>query len=120
MFIFAAEVIFDTLKPLGRKVWEGFFNTIKSIQQQISFDINGNPVWGLGLGISANPSTTLDEIFNYLNSAGKPCMVAIDEFQRITDYPDGQNVEAFLSVGHNDGIKSYFEGEIHNICPTAV
>ena len=71
MFIFAAEVIFDTLKPLGRKVWEGFFNTIKSIQQQISFDINGNPVWGLGLGISANPSTTLDEIFNYLNSAGK-------------------------------------------------
>ena len=90
------RVIFDTLKPLGRKVWEGFFNTIKSIQQQISFDINGNPVWGLGLGASANPSTTLDEIFNYLNSAGKPCMVAIDEFQRITDYPDGQNVEAAL------------------------
>jgi AAA+ ATPase superfamily predicted ATPase len=90
------RVIFDTLKPLGRKVWEVFFNTIKSIQQQISFDINGNPVWGLGLGASANPSTTLDEIFNYLNSAGKPCMVAIDEFQRITDYPDGQNVEAAL------------------------
>jgi AAA+ ATPase superfamily predicted ATPase len=90
------RVIFETLKPLGRKVWEVFFNTIKSIQQQISFDINGNPVWGLGLGASANPSTTLDEIFNYLNSAGKPCMVAIDEFQRITDYPDGQNVEAAL------------------------
>ena len=90
------RAIFDTLKPLGRKVWEGFFNTIKSIQQQISFDINGNPVWGLGLGVSANPSTTLDEIFNYLNSAGKPCMVAIDEFQRITNYPDGQNVEAAL------------------------
>ena len=90
------KAILDELKPLGRKVWEGFFNTIKSIQQQISFDMNGNPVWGLGLGSSVNPSTTLDEIFNYLNVAEKPCMVAIDEFQRIVDYPNGQNVEAAL------------------------
>jgi AAA+ ATPase superfamily predicted ATPase len=90
------RVILDELKPRGRKVWEGFFNAIKSIQQQISFDINGNPVWGLGLGSAANPSTTLDEIFNYLKTAGKPCMVAIDEFQKILDYPNGQNIEAAL------------------------
>lgn len=90
------RAILDELKPLGRKVWEAFFNTIKSIQQQISFDMNGNPVWGLGLGTAANPSTTLDEIFSYLHIAGKPCMVAIDEFQRITEYPNGQNVEAAL------------------------
>lgn len=90
------RVILDELKPRGRKVWEVFFNAIKSIQQQISFDINGNPVWGLGLGAAANPSTTLDEIFNYLKTAGKPCMVAIDEFQKILDYPNGQNIEAAL------------------------
>ena len=90
------RAILDELKPRGRKVWEGFFNAIKSIQQQISFDINGNPVWGLGLGAAANPSTTLDEIFNYLKTAGKPCMVAIDEFQKILDYPNGQNIEAAL------------------------
>lgn len=90
------RVILDELKPRGRKVWEGFFNAIKSIQQQISFDINGNPVWGLGLGAAANPSTTLDEIFNYLKTAGKPCMVAIDEFQKILAYPNGQNIEAAL------------------------
>ena len=90
------RAILDELKPLGRKVWERFFNAIKSIQQQISFDINGNPVWGLGLGASVSPSTTLDEIFNYLNTADRPCMVAIDEFQKITDYPNGQNVEAAL------------------------
>jgi len=90
------RVILDELKPRGRKVWEGFFNAIKSIQQQISFDINGNPVWGLGLGAAANPSTTLDEIFNYLKTAGKPCMVAIDEFQKILDYPNGQIIEAAL------------------------
>ena len=51
-----------------------------SIQQQFSFDINGNPVWGIGLGAYTNPSTTLDEIFNYLSSAEKPCLVAIDEY----------------------------------------
>ena len=90
------QAILEKLKPLGRKVWEHFYNSLHSIQQQISFDINGNPVWGIGLGAYVNPSTTLDEIFNYLSTADKPCMVAIDEFQKITDYPKGHNVEAAL------------------------
>jgi hypothetical protein len=90
------QAIFDGLKPLGRKVWERFYMALKSVQQQISFDFNGNPVWGIGLGAYVNPSTTLDEIFGYLSSADKPCLVAIDEFQQIADYPNGQNVEAAL------------------------
>ena len=90
------QAIFEELKPLGRKVWERFYSCLHSVQQQISFDINGNPVWGIGLGAYVNPATTLDEIFSYLASADKPCLVAIDEFQKITDYPQGQNVEAAL------------------------
>lgn len=90
------KAILEELKPKGRKTWEGFVSTLKSLQQEISFDINGNPVWGLGIGGITNPSTTLDEIFKYLNNADKPCIVAIDEFQKITDYPDGKNVEAAL------------------------
>lgn len=90
------KTILEELKPKGRKIWEGFISTIKSIQQEISFDINGNPVWGFGLGNVQNPSATLDEIFKYLNTADRPCIVAIDEFQRITEYPDGKNVEAAL------------------------
>lgn len=90
------KAIFDELKPLGKKAWEQFFLAIKSVQQQISFDINGNPVWGLGWGKTVNPAITLDEIFTYLNTADKPCLVAIDEFQKIADYPNGQNVEAAL------------------------
>ena len=77
------RAIFEELKPLGKKVWEVFYHTIKSVQQQISFDINGNPVWGIGLGNYINPTTTLDEIFTYLASADKPCLVAIDEFRRL-------------------------------------
>ena len=89
------KAILEELKPFGRKSWERFVSAMKSLQQQISFDINGNPVWGIGLGNNSVPSTTLDEIFNYLRTADKPCLVAIDEFQQITQYAD-KNVEAAL------------------------
>ncbi len=93
--VFGKEIL-EELKPKGRKIWEKFITTLKSLQQEISFDINGNPVWGLGLGNIKNPSITLDEIFEYLNHADKPCIVAIDEFQKITDYPHASNIEAAL------------------------
>lgn len=88
--------ILETLKTKGRKAWEGFLNTLLSIRSEISFDINGNPQWGLGVGAMTPPQTTLDEIFAYLRSADRHCFVAIDEFQQILYYNDNQNVEASL------------------------
>jgi len=38
---------------------------------------------------------TLHEIFTYLDNAGKPCIVAIDELQKVVDY-EQKNVEALL------------------------
>lgn len=90
------KAILEELKPMGRKVWEGFLNVLSSIRSDITFDINGNPVWGLGVGGMVPPQTTLDEIFNYLSSADKHCLVAIDEFQQIVYYQDNKNVEAAL------------------------
>lgn len=89
--------ILNSLKPKGRGAWQAFINAIQSLRQEISFDINGNPTWSLGLGTINNPEVTLDEIFNYLNSADKPCLVAIDEFQQIERYGnDSWQVEATL------------------------
>ena len=88
--------ILDALKPQGRKAWEGFLNVLLSVRSEITFDINGKPVWGLGVGSMVPPQTTLDEIFTYLHSADKHCLVAIDEFQQILYYNDHQNVEAAL------------------------
>lgn len=88
--------ILDALKPKGRKVWEGFLNALLSVRSEISFDINGNPVWGLGVGAMVPPQVTLDEIFAYLAAAEKHCLVPIDEFQQILYYNDHQNVEAAL------------------------
>jgi len=61
----------------------------------LTFDINGLPEWGIGIGDIKVPQTTLDEIFLYLEQADKPCIVAIDEFQVVAAYPEG-NVEAVL------------------------
>lgn len=90
------KTIIDTLRPKGRKVWEKFINILSSLRSEISFDINGMPTWSVGIGDISNPSSTLDEIFNYLSCADKPCIVAIDEFQQITKYADGNNMEALL------------------------
>lgn len=88
--------ILDALKPKGRKVWEGFLNMLLSVRSEITFDINGNPTWGVGIGEMNNPQATLDEIFDYLRKADKHCLVAIDEFQQILYYNDNRNVEAAL------------------------
>jgi len=90
------KTILEALKPKGRRAWEGFVNALLSVRSEISLDINGNPVWGLGIGALTPPQTTLDEIFSYLRTAEKHCLVAIDEFQQILYYNDNKNIEAAL------------------------
>ena len=102
------RAILDELKPKGRLVWEGFLNVLRSLRSQISYDINNFPTWSLGLGDIEHPATTLDEIFEYLNNADKPCMVAIDEFQQITKYSDSPNIEATLRTYIQKCINSTF------------
>ena len=89
------KALVDELRPKGRKAWEKFVNMVASLRSEISFDMSGLPVWGVGLGSINNPTVTLDEIFNYLGKADKPCLVAIDEFQQITRYGD-ETIEATI------------------------
>lgn len=90
------KAILDELRPKGKSVWNRFLTILASLRSEITFDINGQPVWGIGLGAITNPTATLNEIFSYLNHADKPCLVAIDEFQQITKYTDDANIEAAL------------------------
>lgn len=90
------KAILDELKPKGKSAWEGFLNILHSLRSEITYDINNFPTWSLGLGNIEHPDTTLDEIFEYLGKADKPCLVAIDEFQQITKYPESPNIEATL------------------------
>ena len=89
------KALVDELRPKGRKAWEKFVNMVASLRSEITFDINGMPVWGVGIGSINNPTVTLDEIFTYLEKADKPCLVAIDELQQITRYGD-ETIEATI------------------------
>lgn len=103
-FFFGKEV-FKALQPAGRKVVDSLVGALKSLQGKITYDsVTGQPSFGISLGDIQRPEFTLEEILNYLDNAGKPCIVAIDEFQQITEYED-DNVEAFLR-GHIQRMKN--------------
>ena len=88
-FVFAlSKEIIESLKSSGKKTIQTFWETMKSLQASLTFDFNGNPSFNLGLGDIQSPDATLDEIFHYLEQANKPCIVAIDEFQQITNYAE--------------------------------
>ena len=70
---YVREIHTRCLEAQRQKGWEGFLNMLLSIRSEISFDINGNPQWGLGVGAMVPPQTTLDEIFAYLRTAEKHC-----------------------------------------------
>lgn len=70
-----------------------FFRTLRPV-------LTSDPITGsLSASIDFKPQesrSTLDEIFSYLKSAGRECFIAIDEFQQISEYADGEDIEALL------------------------
>lgn len=87
--------ILSVLKPKGKKAFDVFINIVTSLRGGISYDASGFPSWNVEVGDIKSPEFTLDEIFAYLESAEKPCVVVIDEFQSITRFPES-NIEAIL------------------------
>ena len=88
--------IFEQLKPQPTAWKEKFFQIISSFRIGCKLDpYTGVPTLDIGLGDIQTPTTSLDEIFNYINEADKPCVIAIDEFQQIGEYAE-KNVEALL------------------------
>lgn len=87
--------IVTKLKSRGQAAVDRFLQFVSSLRTGISFDGQGNASWNVGIGDITSPSYTLEEIFNYLQAADKHCIVAIDEFQAINNYPE-ENVEAMM------------------------
>ena len=96
MVLFLSKEIYSHLVPRGKKALRFFLSAIKSLTGSLGYDpATGTPSFDVKLGDIHNPELTLQEIFNYLEKADKPCIFAIDEFQQITNYPE-KNVEALL------------------------
>ena len=92
------------LKPYGARALQRFWDTMRSLQPGISFSPMGEPSFNVQIGDIQAGDETLDEIFRYLELADKPCIVAIDEFQQINNFPD-KNIEAklrtYVQQSHN-------------------
>ncbi len=73
-----------------------FGNIVKSLRPKISVDpMTGRPEIEISIPNDVSPETSLSEIFLYLQKQDKHIIIAIDEFQQITEYPE-QNMEALL------------------------
>lgn len=83
------------LQPYGSRALKRFWDCMRSLQAGISFSPTGEPSFNVQVGEIQTGMATLDEIFQYLELANRPCIVAIDEFQQISNYPE-KNIEATL------------------------
>ena len=96
MVFFLGKAIYQALVPGEKKALKLFLGTIKSLAAAFSISpVTGEPQVNLQIGDIVRPELSLEEIFSYLEKADKPCVVAIDEFQQISRYPE-KNVEALL------------------------
>lgn len=90
------NAVFATVAQKSDKLKRSFLATLKSLTASFGYDpINATPTFNIRLGDIDSPDYTLDEIFAFLESADKPCVIAIDEFQRIANYSE-KNVEELL------------------------
>ena len=96
-FIFTlGTAVFKTVASRNDKWRKLFINFLKSLRGSFGYDpIQNTPTFDVRLGDIQQPEYTLGEIFQYLESVDKRCLIVIDEFQQITRYPE-KNVEEIL------------------------
>ena len=109
--------IFDTIKTKGQRMWKSFVSIVKSLSGKLGIDpMTGFPTLNLQLGDIIEPNYSLKEIFQYLEASGKPCILAIDEFQQISNYPE-KNVEALIRshILQINGCRMIFSGSERHV-----
>ena len=90
------KAVFNTLATRGQKMQKMVMATMRSMMGRVGFDpVTALPTFDIAIGDIQNPIYSLEEIIRTLENAGKKCIVAIDEFQQIKNYPE-KNIEALL------------------------
>ena len=90
-----ANAVLGSLDTTKSKIVKQVTTFFKSLRPLLSFDsLTGVPTFM----VDVKPETaehSLAEVFSYMEQSGQRCVVAMDEFQTITEYAD-KNVEALL------------------------
>ncbi len=96
MVMMLSKEIVQKNQSKGEKALTTFIQVVKSLRPGAKIDqVTGELKFDLSLGEITQPSNSLEEIFEYMENSEKPCIVAIDEFQQIADYPE-KNALALL------------------------
>lgn len=94
MILLLAKEITGLLKSKGEKRMDSFLTIVKSLRPGFKLDpVTGQFVFDISLGEIVRPVDSLKEIFQYLESSEIPCIVAMDEFQQIAEYPETHVME---------------------------
>lgn len=105
MVMMLSKEIIQKNKSKGEKTLTSFIQVVKSLRPGAKIDpVSGELKFDLSLGEITQPSNSIEEIFDYLEQQEQPCIVAIDEFQQIADYPE-KNALALLRT-HIQKIKN--------------
>lgn len=90
-----AEAILEKFPP-KTSVGERFMQLLRSVRPTISYDsVTGEPGVEFGFTSPVQREHTLKTLFSFLNCQDSTIVLAIDEFQQITEYEEN-NVEAML------------------------
>lgn len=91
-----AKEIIGKVDNRSMRLIKKFGDIVKSLRPKISIDpLTGNPEIEISVQHNVPPEQSLSEIFSYLQKQDKQVIIALDEFQQITTYPE-KNVEALL------------------------
>ena len=94
LILLLAKEITSPLKSKGQSLLESFLSIVKSLRPGFKVDpVTGQFVFDLSLGEIVKPVDSLKEIFQYLEGSEVPCLVSMDEFQQIAEYPDNNVLE---------------------------
>ena len=116
--IYATKSLTEFVKALSEAIvkavkqdkswYEKLFAFLKSLRVGFKIDpMSGEPSFQIGLGDIDCPENTLRELFEYMESSDKPCIMAIDEFQQIREYPE-TTTEAFIRTLAQQCVRSTF------------
>lgn len=89
------KAVFSVLRP-HRQLLDKFIQTLKSLTGKFGYDpVSGAPSFDISIGDISKPEYTLEEIFRWMEKSDTSIIVAIDEFQQVAKYAEG-NAEAIL------------------------
>ena len=114
--LFASSVL-GKLETKPEKFIKKIGEIFSGIRPVISFDpVTGTPSLQINVQSVEDADRSLQAVFKYLKESGKRIVIALDEFQQVTNYPE-KNVEAVLrtNIQRAVGINFIFSGSQKHI-----